>query len=374
MKIKLLKKIDRLVGAVIISCLPVAPMRPFQLPRRILLIRPGGIGDAILLASSINAITLSYPDARITILAEQRNCGVFSLISGVNKTLCYDRPGELIQAVLGRYDIVIDTEQWYYLSAVISRLARAPMKIGFDTNKRRRLFTHSICYDMSVYEPCNFAALLKPLGSDCQQKTETVTLALPFQAVSKAHQLLQSTCYDSFVVIFPGASIEEKRWGAERFSLVAKRLVETGYKVVVVGGREDRSDGDKIAGNGGLNLAGMTTLAETAAVIARTRLVICCDSGVLHIAAGLNIPTVSLFGPSSVKKWAPQGEKHIVLDHHLPCSPCSKFGTIPPCPIDARCMKKITPDEVMEAVRRLLSQPPDETIVTPPFSEKELLL
>ncbi|MGB9082173.1 MAG: glycosyltransferase family 9 protein, partial [Desulfuromonadaceae bacterium] len=122
---------------------------------------------------------------------------------------------------------------------------------------------------------------------------------------------------------------------------------------------EDRADGDEIVGDAGLNLAGMTTVSETAAVIARSRLVISGDSGVLHIAAGLDIPTVSLFGPSSAAKWAPQGDRHVVMSRHLSCAPCSIFGTIPPCPIAARCISAISPDEVIEAIGRLLSQPPE---------------
>jgi lipopolysaccharide heptosyltransferase II len=352
---KLLKFIDLITGKLLTRLLTRPTGRLMDLPpERIILIRPGGIGDAVLLAPAINFLKKIYPDCHITILAEQRNAGIYSLVPGVAKVLCYDRLHEFIQALLGRYDIVIDTEQWFRLSAVVARLVRAPMKIGFDTNVRRRMFTHSIGYDMNAYELDNFISLLEPLGANCRRDVDTVSLSLPPQSMTKARNLLQKFGTDSFVVISAGASIPEKRWGAERFSLVAKRLTEDGYRVAVVGGDDDRADGDVIAGGGGLNLSGMTTLAETAAVIARSSLVISGDSGVLHIAAGLNIPTVSLFGPSCAAKWAPQGKIHVVLSHNLPCSPCSRFGTIPPCPIDARCIREISPDEVMAATLRLL--------------------
>lgn len=359
-KIRALKIIDRLVGTIVTASLPSASVRTFPAFRRFLIIRPGGIGDAVLLTSAINLIKSNHPNAHITILAEQRNAGVFSLVPTVDKVFCYDITRDLLQALLGRFDVVIDTEQWYRLSAVVARLVRAPIKIGFDTNERRRMFTHGMRYDLGAYEPGNFLALLKPLGMDCQRDVGTVTLALPLQSVSKASQLLQPLSSDSFVVIFPGASIPEKRWGAERFTLVSKRLSEYGYRVVVVGGRNDRVDGDTIVGDVGLNLAGKTTLAETAAVIAHSSLVVSGDTGVLHLAVGLNVPTVSLFGPSSAAKWAPQGEKHIVLNNHLPCSPCSDFGTIPPCFIGVRCIRDITPDAVIDAVWQLLPQPPQK--------------
>jgi len=355
-----MKLLDSTVGRLAAFLIP-SPLRRNHTFENIslLIIRSGGIGDAVLLASTINSLKNNNPNICITILAEQRNAGVFSLIPGVDAVYRYDHPCEFFQALRGRYNVVIDTEQWYRLSAVVARLVSAPIKIGFDTNERRRMFTHGIRYDLGIYETGNFSALLKPLGVDCQLDVGIVTLSLPPQSVSKADQLLQPHCSDLFVVIYPGASIAEKRWGGERFSAVAKQLESGGYREVVVGGKEDRPAGNMIAGSAGLNLAGMTTLAETAAVIARSSLVISGDSGVLHIAVGLNIPTVSLFGPSSEAKWAPQGEKHIVLNRHLPCSPCAKFGTTPPCSINASCIRDITSDEVMAAAERLLSQPPD---------------
>lgn len=123
-----------------------------------------------------------------------------------------------------------------------------------------------------------------------------------------------------------------------------------------MGGKEDRQQGDMIAGGGlGLNLAGLTSLPETAAVIQQSSLLLSGDSGVLHIAVGLGVPTVSLFGPGMVKKWAPQGDRHIVINKGLPCSPCTTFGTTPHCPIDTQCMRNITVDEVVNAVTMLLT-------------------
>lgn len=362
LKARLLKIMDCLVGIAITASVPSPLPRPLPGLRSLLLIRPGGIGDAVLLAPAIISITKSFPDASITILAECRNAGALAMIPCVDKVFCYDRPSELLQVLLSRYDVVIDTEQWYRLSAVVTRFVNAPVKIGFGTNERRRMFTHDIPYDPDVYEVDNFLALLKPLGVEGIRESLSVALKLPPESIVKADQLLEPLYSEPFVVILPGSSVPEKCWGKERFSIVARQLGEDGYKVVVVGGKEDRGVGEQIAGTVGLNLAGKTTLPETAAVIARSRLVICGDSGVLHIAAGLGVPTVSLFGPSSEVKWAPRGDNNVVLNRHLPCSPCSRFGTIPPCPINVRCMKEITPDEVLEAARRLLSPPPEQKI------------
>jgi ADP-heptose:LPS heptosyltransferase len=137
---------------------------------------------------------------------------------------------------------------------------------------------------------------------------------------------------------------------------VAELLAALGVKSVVVGGREDREQGDAIvSGGGGMNLAGRTSLAGTAAIIKRSRLLVSGDSGVLHIAVGLGVPTVSLFGPGRALKWAPRGENHIVINKGLTCSPCTTYGTTPPCPINARCMKEISVDEVFNAATVLLT-------------------
>lgn len=360
MKSAIIKIADCCIGRLIATILPKAPLPFWRSANKILLIRPGGIGDAVLLIPIIHSLRNTFPSCTIDILAENRNADVFVLMPGVNTVYVYDNLLELVTVLHNTYDVVIDTEQWHRLSAVVARLVKAPMKIGFCTNERRRMFTHCIGYDMGIYEPYNFASLLNPLGVD--RHLDSGTLMLPEVSISKADQLLQPLCSEPFVVIFPGSSVPEKCLGKERFSIVAKQLGEGGYKVVVVGGGGDRDAGECIAGTTGLNLAGKTTLPETAAVIARSRLVICGDSGVLHIAAGLGVPTVSLFGPSSEVKWAPRGDNHVVLNRHLPCSPCSRFGTIPPCSINVRCMKEITPDEVLEAARRLLSPPPEQKI------------
>ncbi|MDD2541688.1 MAG: glycosyltransferase family 9 protein [Desulfuromonadaceae bacterium] len=351
-----LKFIDSYLGRLAALMFRPQPSPQITEPATILFIRPGGIGDAVLLATAISSLKHKYPNICITILAEQRNAGVLSLIPAIDKVFRYDSLSEFIQALFGKYDVVIDTEQWHHLSAVVARLVKTPIKIGFDTNERRRMFTHAIEYDQCAYEADNFISLLKPLKIDCPRDVEAPTLSLPLKAVSKAALLLQPLGSDSFVALFPGASIPEKRWGADNFRQVAKMLSVFGIKIVVVGGKEDRQQGEVIAGGGlGLNLAGLTSLPETAAVIQKSALLLSGDSGVLHIAVGLDVPTVSLFGPGRAKKWAPRGERHIVINKELPCSPCTVFGTTPPCSNKTRCMSDITVDEVVNAVTMLLT-------------------
>jgi ADP-heptose:LPS heptosyltransferase len=358
MKIFLLKKLDTFIGDIFASIFPVPIHRNFSLLSSLFIIRPGGIGDAVLLAPSIRSLKKTCPAIHITVLAEQRNAGVFPLIPGVDRLLCYDSPCELLQVFQRSYDAVIDTEQWHRLSAVVARFVPASVKIGFDTNERRRMFTHQIPYTHDDYEAISFVHLLAPLEIEAEAVEAWVPfLSVPDAASGKAAGLLEPLHNEPFVIIFSGASIPERQWGTGRFRQVAEMLSAFGINIVVVGAKEDRQQGELIVGGGlGLNLAGLTSLSETAAVIQKSALLLSSDSGVLHIAVGLGVPTVSLFGPGKTKKWAPQGEHHIVINKELPCSPCTTFGNTPTCLHETRCMSDITVDEVVNAITMLLCQ------------------
>ena len=353
----LLKKVDGAIGSLLARFWP-RPLRsgpPLISAPSLLLIRPGGIGDAVLLVPAIHEFKHIYPDSKVTVLAESRNASVFALCPDVNQVLLYDHPRQFLSILRGRFDIVIDAEQWHRLSAVVSRLIRSEFRIGFATNERERLFNVAVPYSHEDYEAESFLRLLRPLGFE-NQEVHYPFLKVPEQSEGKAGELLASLDGRPFVTLFPGASIPERRWGTEKFHRLAKWLNDQDLPLVVVGGGQDREAGEDIlTGCRGLNLAGKTSLAETAALLLHSRLLVSGDSGVLHLAVGLDVPTVSLFGPGIAAKWAPRGKKHIVLNKNLPCSPCTSFGYTPPCPEGAPCLQEISVDEVAAAVAALLS-------------------
>jgi len=351
-----LKKVDGVVGSTLARLWPHPRKATVLLhpPRRLLLIRPGGIGDAVLLIPSIRTFTKIFPDCEVTVLAESRNGAVFALCPEVAQVLFYDRPQQLLTAICQPYDLVIDTEQWHRLSAVVARVVRSELKIGFGTNERKRLFNHVVSYKHDDYEADSFLRLLEPLGKTMDRKVDFPFLKVPVQCEQRAVELLAPLAGRPFVTVFPGASIPERRWAFQKFHCLACWLNEQKLQVVVVGGGQDQATGDAIlAGCQGINLAGKTLLVETAAVLQRSRLLVSGDSGVLHLAVGLDVPTVSLFGPGIAAKWAPRGGKHIVLNKNLPCSPCTRFGYTPPCPDGGRCIQEISVAEVAEAVKEV---------------------
>ena len=350
----LLKKVDKLLGPMLARIFQLR-QRKIPLPpvvSHILIIRPGGIGDAVHLIPTIQAIKTEHPSATIDILAEKRNADVFALCSDVAQVFLYDRPIEFLTLLRRRYDVIIDTEQWHQLSALVARLIRSHYKIGFASNDRRQFFTHGVDYAHDDYEMVSFSHLLKPLAIPFTIDLTRPFLQVPSVAMHRAHELLAGLD-GPFVTLFPGASIPERRWRVDKFRELARRLNQNGLRLVIVGGADDRAAGEEIVKAGGVNLAGRTSLIETAAILEQSTLLVSGDSGVLHLAVGLGTPTVSLFGPGIAAKWAPRGDWHRVLNLSLDCSPCTRFGTTPPCPVASRCIEEIGVEEVFQQVMAL---------------------
>ncbi len=353
-RIELLKHLDAVLGRFLTAVLPSPKLVAFNGCKRVLFIRPGGIGDAVLLVPAIQALQEFYPEAVIDVLAERRNAKVFDLVPVVNRVFTYDRPADFLAVMSAHYDIVVDTEQWHRLSAVFVRFVKAPFKLGYATNERKKLFTHTVEYSHETYEVASFLKLLSVLNPGINTESKKF-LTVPDAARESIDKRLAECLSGRFVALFPGASIPERRWGWEKFRALARGLAEINIPVVVVGGQEDHAAGNEIIyGLNGANFAGKTSLAESAAIVERAALLVSGDSGVLHVGVGLGKPTVSLFGSGIAAKWAPFGDSHIVINKNLPCSPCTKFGYTPPCPIGTQCLREITVDEVLNAVMLLI--------------------
>jgi lipopolysaccharide heptosyltransferase II len=358
-KIRLLKFFDNIVGkpaVIVLSKLRKYEKRTLEKPQDFLFIRPGGIGDAVLLLPTIHALRESFPDSLIDVLCEKRNAEVFRLSKAVNMIYLYDKEMGLLQCMKKHYDAVIDTEQWHRLSAVVTYFTKAPIRIGFDTNERRKLFSHKIPYSHDDYEANSFLHLIEPLTG----KQHSFNTDEPF--IKEEYPLLSdrlpgfSKIDKKMIAIFPGSSVWEKRWGGDKFGKVARTLSEDGYAVVILGSQHDKEDAQHIglSARGCHDLTGKTTLYDIAAILKKCRLLITADSGLLHIAYALGTPTVSLFGASNENKWAPKGRRHYVINKHLPCSPCSKFGYTPHCRIQRECLSSITVDEVIVVAQTIL--------------------
>jgi lipopolysaccharide heptosyltransferase II len=363
-QVRLLKAADRLLGRTAYRALlrhsrrkpPSSRGRLADPVRRILVLRPGGIGDAVLVFPMLQSLKEAFPQARLDVLAERRNAGLFSANDVADRVLAYDRNmgRELLEAIRGKYDLVVDTEQYHFLSAIVAYLTGAPVICGFDTQGRGGLFTHRVGYSDQVYEVHSFLGLARSLtGSELPFDPER-----PFFPVSEEHRAWASEFLgdsrSKLAVVSPGASMKQRRWVPDRYRRLIRWFLEKGIRVVVIGGPADvpmaREVLRGLESEPIVDLTGRTTLARTAAVIARADVYVSSDTGPLHIAYGVGTPTVHLFGSGILQKWAPAGSRYRAVHKALPCSPCTRYGYTPPCPYDVECMKRI---EVEDVVARL---------------------
>jgi heptosyltransferase-2 len=177
------------------------------------------------------------------------------------------------------------------------------------------------------------------------------------------------------VGLAPGAAYGfAKQWPPERFGEVARALTEKGVSCVLVGRVEDREAGEQVMAafeaanasrNAGrvLNLIGRTDIRQLMGLMTYCATVVANDSGATHLAAALGRPVVAIFGPTDERISAPlAGESltgsHTVVSHRVFCRPCM----LRECPIDHRCMRRIEPTRVLEAVLQRLPSAGTQTV------------
>jgi lipopolysaccharide heptosyltransferase II len=366
-QVELLKAVDAVLGrglAGLLSLWPAGrPPRAEAPPSRLLVIRPGGIGDAVLFVPMLRALREAWPEAELHLLVERRNRGILQGTGLADRIHLYDRPGQLLGVLRESFDLVIDTEQFHYLAAVVGRLTGAPRRIGFATNGRRRLLTETVDYDESVYEVHSFLDLAAAAtGSRPSWDPDAPFYPVCEEARERARQRLAPLEGRRLVAIHPGASIPERRWPPERYAELALMLARDDIGIVVLGGPADGPAAGVIEkvlrDRPSINLATRCSLAEAAAVVEQVDVYVSADSGVLHLAYGVGTPTVHLFGPGVLSKWGPQGRRFVTIRTDAPCSPCTRFGYTPPCNQGMICMQRITAAEVARAVRAQLGVDP----------------
>lgn len=328
---------------------------------RVLFIRLGGIGDMLLAMPMFAAFAARFPEAPITIACERRNCSVLDMAPFPHQRIIVNsQPIHFLTQLRGKaFDIVVDTEQFHYFSGVFAWLSGAAARIGFNINPRRNaLYTHLVPYDVRGHEVDQFMALLAPLGVAPDQGTSPPLLVDRSSTLEQIRPELKSV-KPPFAVLHPGASTRYKQWGSARFAKVARALHERhGLSVILTGDQADAEICNAVLcaepATPMLSLAGRLPLVDVARVFAQASLFVGTDSGLAHLAAAVDTPSVVLFGSTDPGKWGARGERHRTVSHVLPCSPCAIFGYFKPCDSIA-CMEGILPSEVIAAADALLT-------------------
>ncbi|MCM2256848.1 MAG: glycosyltransferase family 9 protein [Vicinamibacteria bacterium] len=368
----LFKWTDRVGGGLAVRALGLAhhhlrPGPPFvdidpRAVRRVLLVRPGGIGDLLLLLPAVQRLRTALPGVELTLIAQRRNASLAELSGAFDHVACFDgSPATFARALRRGHDVAIDSEQFHYSSAAFAFLSGARARIGFKINPaRNELYTHLVDYPMDLHESVAFARLVEPLCGAADAAGPVPTLAGVLDRGRLPERVDGVPAAAGRVVVFPYGGGRGKEWPTPRWTEVVRRLRAAGHEVALVGGSDARPRAEAVlAGLGGdgasvLDLVGRLSLRDTAAVVAQARLYVGCDTGVTHVAQALGVRCVVLFGASDERKWGPPPELGQAVSEPVPCRPCAIFGYVKRCrTID--CMNRIAVDRVWRAVEAELA-------------------
>lgn len=246
-----------------------------------------------------------------------------------------------------RYDLTVDL-QGLLKSATVARLARGRRKIGPSFHREgawifyssvagnRNRERHAVDENLDIVRHLRLP-LLPP----------EFPMTFPPAALDAGHPR---------VALLPLSRWPSKNWPLDRFAALAERLQqESNATVFLLGSPADRAGCEQMAANLSsgrvVNLAGRTRLPELGGVLAEMDLVVTNDSGPMHLAAAVGVPTLAVFGPTDATRTGPYGEHHRVIASSIPCRPCFSRQCRRP---DLPCLTGISVDDVLQAARTML--------------------
>lgn len=337
--------------------------------KRIVVRGPNWIGDAVMCEPALSALHKLFPQAKLTLLVKPAVAELFKGHRDVAHILVYDDRGQHAgltgkwrlanELRRGRFDLAI-LFQNAFEAALIAFLAGIPRRYGYATDGRRLLLSDpvprpgrtAISHQVQYY-----LEMLRPLGCEEGAKSPRLMLFREEEA-AMAKRLAESGVSGAELLIGlnPGSTYGgAKRWLPERFAETADRLAgQSGATVLIVGARGEetlaRAIAEKIQAKT-VVLSGQTSVRELMAAVKRCAVFVTNDTGPMHIAAAFGVPVVAVFGPTDWRTTAPFGTGHALVRQPVDCSPC----LLRECPIDHRCMARVTVDEVYQAALKQLS-------------------
>ena len=322
-------------------------------PFRILIRSSNWLGDAVMSVPAVRAIKNGRPDAQVTIAAPAKIAPMWKLIPKVDAIISLPNASLLpVLSLLKRrpaFDVAILFPNSLRV-ALESWLSRIPRRIGYHGHWRRWLLNQTVSETRKPVPPEHHSLRFLRIARECGAETSTILDSTSDIQTAVAHQPLK-------IGLSPGAEYgPAKRWLPERFAEAATKIsAQSSAQWILFGTKNDAAIGDQIAaaiGDHCVNRIGRTTLDQLINELRECRLLLTNDTGTMHLAALLGVPVVAIFGSTEPRLTGPLGNGHIVLRHHVECSPCF----LRECPIDFRCMKAVSAQEVADAVLSMLAR------------------
>jgi len=312
---------------------------------------PNWLGDAVMALPAVRNLKTMLVRDPLVVAAPEKLAALWQACPFVDQVLVLTQPKNLLatarQLRAGEFGSAILLPN-SLRSAAEARLAGIPQRIGYARGGRKFLLTYAVPLParnpVRLHQKFYYLDLVTALGgpSDAsipELRKEIVTPATDSRIT---------------VAICPGAEYgPAKRWPVEKFLAVARHFTaKHEARIILLGAAGDASLAAELAAQlpEAENRVGKTSLEEFMAALANAQLVFCNDSGAMHVASVLDVPTVAIFGSTEPQLTGPLGSRTQVLRHHVPCSPCF----LRECPIDFACMTSIMPEMVIEAGEAML--------------------
>lgn len=338
-------------------------------PRTGVVVAPNWLGDAIMCLPAIAALRTLYPNCAWTVLARAPVAPVFRLAElCLRVEVISARPWPQLPRCPA--DVVIVLPNSFH-AAVLSLRLRARQRIGYARDRRGWLLNPALNAPepgtIPGHESFYYLELLRRAGILTALPAESsADLRVPLHpdpaSIARWRQRLRPGAAP-VIALHVGATFgTAKRWMPERFAELAAAFAGRGFSVVLVGSQAERELARKVRMLAALpfqikNLAGETTLPELAALLASVDLVVANDSGPMHLAGAVGTPVVAIFGSTNERETYPlteTGKLQLVKAPGIECSPCK----LRECPIDHRCMTRVSVKMVLEAALAALEENP----------------
>lgn len=318
--------------------------------KKILFFTLSNFGDVILSLPVLDVLRAKFPEAKITVMVGPRAQEVLNNNPYIHNLIIYNKYAPLREKAKlffalkkERFDVVIDLRNTLYGALLPARFKTSPFL--FVSSNIRHMKERNLYRLMK-------ALRYKKLLAEIEEKS----LYIKPEDKNYINALLQEngiTTENRIVIVSPATGGHTRRWEKEKFIQLCQRLAKD-YQVILIGRENDKMLTQEIKANCVAKIfdfAGLTNLAQLASLLARSSLVVVCDTGILHLASYLNIPIVAMFGPSDEQRYGPWSSKFKVITAAVGCRPCRK----PDCEFKSvECMREISVDEVMDSIDALV--------------------
>ena len=333
-------------------------MRVKRHPRNILILRLSSFGDIVLSEPVARSLKANFPDARLYFITLKEFEELVSMFGSVDHVVGIDKQTWTwdIKAIMNiDFDLAVDLHNTLRTRAILRRLNPARV-----VRYRRERFKRFLCVYMPILWHGNlthtvdlYAEPLEKIGIPVEDRVPKIVMPRD-QGRSSQVPMDETT-----IGICPGASSPHKMWPAKNYAQLARRLVDSGFRVFLIGWRTDKEQIEKCRDLIGFDIKGLIgeNLRDIARAISICKVVIGNDSGLMHFAAALGVKVAVIFGPSSpLLGFAPISPWSAAIYREIDCSPCSYHGNVPCKYGHYNCLELISPDDAAKQLVEMIME------------------